>query len=109
MAVYFLQEFDPAPGISEEEMIEIYRRMARGWEDSWKGNKLVGCYLRRWSLGPPPVFVALWELPEVASLDEWEDPDIWDAVKGHMQGIEDEFWSSVANVRTRVMEQVDLL
>ena len=109
MAIYFLQEFDPVPGLSEEEMIQIYRRMAKGWEESWKGNKLRGLYRRKWALGPPPVFVAVWELPDASSLDEWEDPEIWNAVKGHMQGIEDEFWTSVTNVRTRVMEKVELL
>jgi hypothetical protein len=107
--IYFVQEFDPVPGMTEQEIIEIYRRMAKGWENSWKGNKLVGLFLRKWALGPKPVFMALWQLPGAASLDEWEDPDIWDAVKGHMQDKEDEFWSSATNVRTRVMEQIDLL
>ena len=106
--IYFVQEFDPVTGVSEQEMIEIYRKMAKGWEEAWKDNKLIGLFLRKWALGPKPVFMALWQLPEAASLDKWEG-DIWEAVKDHMQAIEDKFWSSITNIRIRVMEKIDLL
>lgn len=31
----FVQRFDPKPGVSHEQMQDIYRRLAAGWEREW--------------------------------------------------------------------------
>ncbi len=104
--MYFVQRFDARPGVSREKMIEIYRRLATGWQSAWPSNKLVGFFVRKWGVGAKPDYLAIWELPNAAALDEWETS--WERVKGSMLSAENEFWDAVEMVETKLMDRVGI-
>lgn len=49
--MFFAQRFDPKPGVSHEQMQDIHRRLATGWEREWPTNKLIGLFVRKWGMG----------------------------------------------------------
>lgn len=102
----FVQRFDPKPGVSHEQMQDIYRRLAAGWEREWPTNKLVGLFVRKWGMGTGPDYLAIWELPDAAAMDEWDAR--WESVKDHMEEIENEFWDAVVMVETKLMDRVEI-
>lgn len=102
--MFFVQRFDPRPGVSHEQMQEIYRRLAIAWEEVWPTNKLIGLFVRKWGVGAEPDYLAIWELPNASAMDEWDSS--WDHVKGRMMDIENEFWGAVRMVETKLMDRV---
>ncbi len=105
--MHFVQIFNAKSDISQEQMADIYRRLADGWQKAWPSNKLIGFFRRKWGVGAQPDYLAIWELPNAAAMDEWDES--WERVKDSMLGIEDEFWNAVEMVETKLMEQVDLI
>ncbi len=104
--IYFVQEFEPKPGLADEEMREVYLRLAAGWQKAWPDNHLIGLFIRKWGVGPKPAFLALWELPDAHALDQWDA--LWPQVKPQMENLEAEFWASAVDVTTRLMERFGL-
>jgi hypothetical protein len=104
--MFFVQIFDPRPGVSPEQLKDIYRRLAAAWEDVWPTNRLVGLFVRKWGVGGEPDFLAIWELPNAAAMDEWDNS--WDRVKERMLDIENEFWGAARVVETKLMDRVKM-
>ena len=102
--MYFVQKFNPKPNVSHEKMQDIYKRLAAGWEEAWPTNKLVSLFIRKWGVGCGPDYLAIWELPNAAALDEWDAS--WDRVKNKMLDIEEEFWGAVEMVETSLMDSI---
>jgi len=102
--IFYIQEFDRKPEISDAQMREIYKRMAEGWERAWPTNKLVGFFVRRYALGAGTQYMAIWEMPDFAAFDEWRGT--WDQVKSFMQSIEDEYHASYLNMRSGIVERL---
>jgi len=104
--VFFVQIFDPKPGVSHDEMQDIYGRLAAAWREVWPTNRLVGLFVRKWGVGAKPDYLAIWELPNAAAMDEWDNS--WDRVKERMIDIENEFWRAVEMVETKLMDQIEI-
>ena len=102
--IYFIQEFDRRLDVSDSQMIEIYKRLAEGWEKAWPSNRLIGFFSRRYGLGTDPQYMAVWEMPNFAAFDEWRGN--WEEVRGFMQTPEDDFHGAVIHERGRVMEKL---
>jgi hypothetical protein len=102
--IYFVQEFDKRLEVSDARMVELYKRMADGWEKAWPSNRLIGFFSRRYGLGEDPQYMAIWEMPNFAAFDEWRG--FWPQVKSFMQEIEDDFHGAIINERGRVMEKL---
>ncbi len=101
--MFYVQEFDARPDITEQQMEDIYMRLAAGWLAVWPSNKFVGLFVRQFGLGPGPQFLAIWELPNFGAFDEWRTD--WPGFDDKMQALEDEFWGAVVNVESRVMNR----
>lgn len=102
--IYFFHEFDRRLEVPDARMVEIYKRMAWGWEKAWPSNKLIGFFSRRYGLGADPQYLAIWQMPDFAAFDEWRGT--WSQVKDFMQEIEDDFHGAVINERGKVMERL---
>lgn len=102
--IYFVHEFDRRLEISDGQMIDIYRRLAEGWERAWPSNRLLGFFSRRYGLGPDPQYMAIWEMPNFAAFDEWRTH--WDRVKDFMEDLENDFHNAVVQERGRVVEKL---
>lgn len=102
--MYFVQLFDARPDVDRDQMIDIYKRFAEGWQKAWPSNKLHHLFVRKWDFGAEPSFVAFWELPDAAALDEWDIT--WPQVQKDMQPLEDEFWGAITNLETKLMDKV---
>jgi hypothetical protein len=101
--MFYVQEFDARPGITDKQMEDIYLRLAAGWSAVWPSNKFVGLFVRKFGLGPGPQFLAIWELPGFDAFDEWRAD--WPGFDEEMQALEDEFWGAAVNVKSRVMDR----
>jgi hypothetical protein len=104
--MFFVQRFDPKPGVSHEQIQGIYRRLAAAWTEVWPTNTLVGLFVRKWGVGAKPDYLAIWDLPNAAAMDEWDTS--WEGVKERMIDIENEFWSAVDMVETKLMDRVKM-
>jgi len=102
--IYFVQEFDRRPQVSDAEMRQIYQRLAENWQKAWPSNRLVGFFSLRYGLGAAPQYMAIWEMPDFAAFDEWRGR--WEEVKPFMQAVEDDFHGAVVNERARVVEKL---
>ena len=104
--MFYVQEFDVRPGITDKQMMDIYLRLAAGWSVTWPSNKLVGLFVRKFGLGPGPQFLAIWELPDFSAFNEWRSD--WPGFNdNNMRVLEDEFWGSAVNVKSRVMDRCE--
>lgn len=102
--MYFVQLFDARPDVDRDQMVDIYKRLAVGWQKAWPSNRLHHLFVRKWDFGAEPSFMAFWELPNAAALDEWETT--WPQVREAMEPLENEFWGAVANLETKLMDKV---
>jgi hypothetical protein len=102
--MYLVQLFNARDGVSEQDLIETYRTMAVGWEKAWAGNKFRGLFTRKWGIGAEPNFIAFWELPNAAAMDVWDDT--WEETKAAMEGPENDFWASISDLETKLMDKV---
>lgn len=104
--MYFVQRFNKRYGVSEEKMRDIFKRLAKGWMEVWPSNKLVGFFARKWGVGAEPDYLAIWEIPNAAALDEWDTS--WDKVKDKMLDLEEEFWDAIEMLETKLMEKIEI-
>ena len=71
--VYFIEYFSPKPGVTGEQIADCCRRVVKAWEKQWPSNKEVGLYRRKYGIGEGPMYYWVWELPNIASVKEWDD------------------------------------
>jgi hypothetical protein len=97
----FLQEFDARPDVTSHRIKELYLRMVPAWESVWPSNKFLGLYERKF-MGSGCRFLAMWDVPNFASFDEWRSdwPGCSDFAK-----IEQEFWEAADGLSSRAMER----
>lgn len=104
--MYFVQRFSKRHGVSKERMRDIFKCLAKGWQEVWPTNHLVGLFERKWGVGAEPDYLAIWEIPNAAALDEWDNS--WEKVKEKMLDLEEEFWDAIIMVETKLMEKVEI-
>jgi hypothetical protein len=102
--MFLVQLFNARAGVGEQEMIDVYRTLAEGWEVAWPGNKFRGLFSRKWGIGAEPNYIGFWELPNAAAMDQWDLT--WDQTKAQMEGPENEFWARITNLETKLMDKV---
>lgn len=97
--MFFIEEFDLKDGIEEKDFIEVWESLTAWWHNNCDTIKLVHFSKRAFGLGPLPVYLAIWETPNFASMDNWKrllekDP------KG--TSLEKRFSSMITNVTSKV-------
>ncbi|GAB4537511.1 MAG: hypothetical protein Kow0063_24340 [Anaerolineae bacterium] len=101
----FVQTFDPRPGVSAQQVKELYFRVASQWLEIWPSNKFVGLFEHKF-VGSGPRFMAIWEMPGFAAFDEWHSE--WPGVKERgFVALENQLWDCITNNATRVMERCE--
>jgi hypothetical protein len=78
--MYYLVEFDPKPGVTQREVADAYRRFVEHYTKIFPQMQLEGLFARDMLLGTRPHYMALWAMPDYATLDAWKkayagDPD----------------------------------
>lgn len=103
--MFFVQEFDARPGVSDKQVKDLYLRVAAEWGAIWPSNKFMGLFEHKF-VGAGPKFLALWELPNFGAFDEWHRE--WPGVsERNFAALEGELWEIITNHATRVMERCD--
>ena len=102
--ICLVQEFDPKPEITHTRMLEMYEPMAEAWQKGWPSNKLIGLFSHRYYLGPGKQYLAIWQMPNFAALDEWQFN--LNEARRFMLELEDTFHDSVVNLRSSVFEKL---
>ena len=103
--MFFVQTFDVGPGVSAQQVKDIYFQVADKWSEIWPSNKFVGLFEHKF-VGSGPKFMAIWEMPDFSAFDEWHSG--WPGVKEHdFVALENQLWDCVTNNATRVMEKCE--
>ena len=71
--MYYLVSFNPKDGISRKQIMETYSNFAKHFENRLPQFKLVGLFARNVLLGSKPHYLAIWEFPKYADLEEWNN------------------------------------
>jgi hypothetical protein len=99
----YVQEFDARPGVTNQQVKDLYLRMVPAWESVWPSNKFLGLYERKF-VGSGLRFMAMWEMPNFGAFDEWTS-DWPGCADSDFVRLENEFWAAAAGLSSRVMER----
>ena len=103
--MFFIQTFDTGPGVSSQQVKDLYFQVADKWSEIWPSNKLLGFFEHKF-VGSGPTFMAIWEMPDFAAFDEWHSGR--PGVKEHdFVALENQLWDCITNNATRVMERCE--
>jgi hypothetical protein len=101
----FIEYFDPKPGVTGDQLAECFGRLKRAWEKQWPSNKDLGLYRRKFGIGDGPLYYSVWELPDIASLEEWDEK--W-AEADEVRPLEEEFLTLVKGLDGLLIEKVQV-
>ena len=101
--VIFIEYFDPRPGVTGEQVADCFRRLEGAWQMQWPSNKSKGLYRRKYGIGEGPMYYSVWELPDAASLKEWDEK--W-AEADEVRPLEEEFLTLIKKLDGLLMEKV---
>ena len=101
--VIFIEYFDPRPGVTGEQVADCFRRLEAAWERQWPTNKSKGLFRRKYGIGEGPMYYAVWEVPSVASLVEWDEK--WEEAD-EVRVLEEEFLTLVHRLDGLLVEKV---
>lgn len=71
--MYYFVTFDPKEGATRKQIKNAYSRFVKNFEKKLPQFKFQGLYARNVLLGSRPHYTAVWEFPDFASLDEWNN------------------------------------
>lgn len=71
--MFFIEQFDLKDGVREDEFLEAWNALTNWWHTSCDTIKLVHFSKRAFGLGPRPIYLAIWETPNFASMDKWRE------------------------------------
>lgn len=69
--MFFIEQFDLKDGVAEEEFLVAWDALTNWWHTSCSSIKLVHFSKRAFGLGPRPIYLAIWQTPDFASMDNW--------------------------------------
>lgn len=104
--MFFIEQFDLKDGVREDEFLVAWNALTAWWHKSCATIKLVHFSKRAFGLGPRPMYLAIWQTPDFASMDNWRkllaaDPE--------GTALEQKFSSMVVNIDAKaaydLMEQ----
>lgn len=71
--MYYFVTFDPKEGATRKQIKNAYGRFVKNFENKLPQFKFQGLYARNVLLGSRPHYTAVWEFPDFAALDEWNN------------------------------------
>ncbi len=71
--MYYLVTFDPKEGATRKQITNAYGKFVKNFENKLPQFKFQGLYARNVLLGSRPHYTAVWEFPDFAALDEWNN------------------------------------
>lgn len=69
--MFFIEQFDVKDGVREDEFLAVWDGLTDWWHTSCNTIKLVHFSKRAFGLGPRPIYLAIWQSPDFASMDHW--------------------------------------
>lgn len=71
--MYYFVTFDPKEGATRKQITSAYSKFVKNFEKKLPQFKFQGLYARNVLLGSRPHYTAVWEFPDFAALDEWNE------------------------------------
>jgi hypothetical protein len=71
-SVYYIEFFSRKPEVPLARFHEVVKRTQQEWMAQHPEDALVLCIGRTFRLGPRPIYMAVWKLPDFARLDAWK-------------------------------------
>lgn len=69
--MFFIEQFDLKDNVREEDFLQAWDALADWWHKNCSTIRLVHFSKRAFGLGPRPVYLAIWQTPDFASMDNW--------------------------------------
>jgi hypothetical protein len=69
--MYYIEFFSRKPGVPLKQFHEVVKRSQQEWLAQHPEDELLLCIGRTWRMGPKPLYLAVWKIPNFARIDEW--------------------------------------
>jgi hypothetical protein len=70
--MYFVEFFEPRPGVPFERFREVVTTYLAGWAREHPEDELVCTIARKWWLGPEPGYMTIWRIADPSVFERWE-------------------------------------